>query len=99
MTTRALLFAGITAAFVCVTTSRIDLHGQAPQRAPVALPEGAGREAVQKACTQCHGLELIARSGYSEEGWLRLFSTMVALPKTDADVVAKYLAAHFPEKA
>jgi virginiamycin B lyase len=71
---------------------------QPPQRAPVSLPDGPGRELVEKSCAQCHSLQLIADSGYTREGWHRTFSTMVALPKPEADLVADYLAANFPQK-
>ena len=64
---------------------------------PVQLPEGAGQEMVQGSCTGCHRLNLIANSpGYTREGWEKLFSSMVALPGDEANVVATYLATNFP---
>ena len=64
---------------------------------PVQLPEGPGQDLVQTTCTQCHRLNLIARSsGYTQEGWEALFASMVDLPGAQADVVAGYLATHFP---
>ena len=66
---------------------------------PVHLPEGPARELVLATCTECHRLNLIANSwGYDEEGWKRLFSSMVELPSDEADRVAGYLAEHFPEQ-
>jgi virginiamycin B lyase len=65
---------------------------------PVALPEGSGKDVVQAQCASCHGLNLIANSGYSRDEWITLFTTMVALPKDQADAVADYLAKNFPEK-
>ena len=68
-------------------------------RQPVQLPAGAGRELVATACTECHRLNLIVNSwGYTREGWKARFASMVALPNGDADVVAGYLATHFPMK-
>ena len=65
--------------------------------APVQLPAGAGQELVQSACTQCHRLNLITNYwGDTQEGWRALFSSMVDLPGDQADVVAGYLATHFP---
>ena len=64
---------------------------------PVQLPEGAGQELVQASCTQCHRLNLIANYwGNTEEGWRELFSSMVELPRDEADTIAAYLGAHFP---
>ena len=64
---------------------------------PVQLPEGAGQEMVQGSCTGCHRLNMIANSpGYTREGWEKLFSSMVALPGDEANVVARYLATNFP---
>ena len=64
---------------------------------PVQLPAGAGQELVQTHCTSCHRLNQIANSwGYTRKGWEDLVSSMVALPKGQAEAVASYLATHFP---
>ena len=66
---------------------------------PVQLPAGAGQELVETTCTQCHGLNLIANYwGDTEEGWRKLFTSMVDLPDDDVDSIASYLANHFPVK-
>jgi virginiamycin B lyase len=65
----------------------------------VQLPEGPGREMVQASCAGCHGLNQVTNAaGYNKEGWAALVSTMVALPKDQADTINGYLATHFPEK-
>jgi virginiamycin B lyase len=65
----------------------------------VQLPEGAGKALVEKTCARCHSLGFIPSSfGYSQQEWTNLISSMVALPKDQADVVTGYLAANFPEK-
>jgi virginiamycin B lyase len=70
-----------------------------PGQPAVQLPDGPGKEVVQASCTSCHGLNLIANSwGYTRQGWQELFGSMVALPTDQADVVAGYLATHFPVK-
>lgn len=67
---------------------------------PVQLPDGPGKEMVQATCTKCHGLNFIVNSaGFTRDQWNYLFSSMVTLPKDQADTVAQYLATHFPEKA
>ena len=86
----------IVAAFLIVV---IHPAVQAQRGQQVQLPEGPGRELVQTNCTGCHGLNLIANSwGYTREGWQNVFSTMVALPGDQANVVAGYLASNFPVK-
>ena len=66
----------------------------------LSLPDGPGREVVQSQCTACHALGLIANAGgNTRQGWVDLFSTMVALPKNQSDEVADYLAKNFPEQS
>ena len=66
--------------------------------APVNMPDGPGKEIVQTACVRCHSLGLIVNAGYTRQEWQQVFGTMVDLPKDQADLVATYLATHFPEK-
>ena len=64
-----------------------------------ALPDGMGKELVQRACTTCHGVNQISNStGYTKERWQALFGNMIKLPDPQADTVAQYLATHFPHK-
>ena len=66
---------------------------------PVPLPDGAGKALVEMTCTTCHGLTTITHSwGNTRDGWRALFGSMVALPQEQADVIAAYLAEHFPPK-
>jgi len=72
---------------------------QGQQGQPVKLPEGDGKGMVEATCARCHGLNLITNSsGYSREGWEKLFSTMVAVPKAETGVLTEYLARSFPER-
>ncbi len=65
----------------------------------VTLPDGAGKASIEAYCSKCHALGLIVNSGgYTREGWEQLFSTMVAVPKEQAAVLAEYLAKNFPEQ-
>ena len=65
----------------------------------VQLPNGAGKETVEAACTACHGLNQLRGSvGYSAEGWRALFGTMVQLPEPQMREVAQYLATNFPPR-
>ncbi len=71
--------------------------GQRP--APTPLPEGPGKDLVQHHCSSCHTTASIIRSaGYSTvEEWRRVMATMIELPDAQANTMAEYLAAHFPE--
>ena len=74
-------------------------QAQGPQRRPVQLPDGAGKDIVEATCTRCHGLDNITSSGgFTRAGWDVLLSSMVALPREQVSVVGDYLAKHFPEK-
>lgn len=63
------------------------------------LPDGEGRETVEAQCSVCHSVNQITQGmGYSRKGWLELTATMIDLSADSAqkDVIADYLAAHFP---
>jgi mono/diheme cytochrome c family protein len=63
------------------------------------LPDGAGRETVERACGQCHSLETVLRSRLSRRQWEARIDEMIArgakLADEDIDVIADYLEAHF----
>jgi virginiamycin B lyase len=94
---------GLISACLSLVAS-VALHGQEPRPAgggpaPVALPDGAGKEAVTASCGSCHGLGMITgATGYTEAGWRDLIGTMVALPKDQEAAISSYLATHFPRK-
>jgi len=92
----SLIFLGAAATLASVLS--VDVHGQRGGQ-PAPLPDGPGKELVSTACSRCHGLNIIANSwGYTREGWVHVFSSMVALPREESDTIADYLATHFPEK-
>jgi virginiamycin B lyase len=72
------------------------LVGASVAQAQNRLPDGNGKEIVQKACTVCHGLGEIFRSGYQGDDWKRIVPLMVGYgaPVAGADmpVVIDYLA-------
>lgn len=94
---------GLTAALAAALVSS-GLQAQAPQATPLqqaaaALPDGAAKQLVARACTTCHGINQITNStGYTKERWHGLFATMIKLPDAQADMVAQYLATHYPPK-
>ena len=82
---------------LCAALALVPL-GSAGQTPPV-LPDGAGREIVERACSQCHSLETVLRSRLSRGQWAARIDAMIAkgakLSDDDIDVVAEYLAAHY----
>ena len=69
------------------------------QGQPSALPEVAGRQLVEGACTTCHPVnQITGSSGYTAAGWLELASTMIDLSgsPTTRDEIVSYLASQFP---
>src|SRR5678816_3384166 len=84
---------------VALLFSICTVQSQAPRGgATTALPDGAGKEIVSTACTQCHALSLVTGAGYSREEWPMVFGGMVKLPADQLAVVADYLAKNFPDK-
>ncbi len=63
------------------------------------LPQGAGKEMVERVCVSCHQTNMItASSGYTRDGWKELIGTMMDLSATPAEqaAITDYLATHFP---
>jgi len=62
-----------------------------------SLPDGTGKILVEQACTSCHSISIITRSGFNGvEMWRSIQESMMVLPEKDAEVIAQYLADHFP---
>ena len=50
-----------------------------PPPAKRGLPEGAGRDAVQRVCgSSCHGPEIVSGKGYSRDNWATVVNSMVS---------------------
>jgi virginiamycin B lyase len=63
------------------------------------LPQGAGKEVVERVCVSCHQTNMITgSSGYTRDGWKELIGTMMDLSATPAEqaAITDYLATHFP---
>ena len=64
------------------------------------LPEGKGRETVEKMCGgACHDLEVVTSERLSKQGWTNTVDTMISRGATGTDeeiaAVIDYLAEHF----
>ncbi|HYA17774.1 MAG TPA: c-type cytochrome [Bryobacteraceae bacterium] len=67
------------------------------------LPDGPGKELVQKQCASCHGLYKVTDERKTEEEWAvevdKMVATGATLSDAEFDIVVKYLAKNFgPEK-
>jgi competence ComEA-like helix-hairpin-helix protein len=63
------------------------------------LPEGQGKEAVQKMCANCHALKQVTETRRSGKEWIDLVDDMVSRGAEGSDeevsAVTKYLARNF----
>lgn len=70
-----------------------------PVLADIVLPAGEGKEIVESACTDCHGLERIVRQALTAEQWRSNVREMVengaALNPEEWEPVIQYLAKNF----
>lgn len=69
------------------------------QSAANTLPDGAGKDVVAVACSQCHGLKLIVSLRDGPVGWKHFVDDMILrgaqLTPQEADTVAQYLSKNF----
>ena len=94
----------LTAAVFCLVVS-MTVQGQERRQGggrgqqAVALPDGPGKEMVQGMCAACHNLNTVTNStGYTQERWKDLISTMMRLPDAQLATMTQYLATHYPPK-
>ncbi len=74
-------------------------HAQRGGGAQAQLPEGPGKDVVQKRCVSCHALgQVTGAAGYDSAGWKQVIDSMIVLPSDEMTAATQYLAAHFPEK-
>ncbi|HEX3940457.1 MAG TPA: helix-hairpin-helix domain-containing protein [Acidobacteriaceae bacterium] len=63
------------------------------------LPPGPGKAILQRACTACHGVDMIVSQRNNVDGWSQTVDEMMSrgadLSDDDADVVVHYLATNF----
>ena len=68
------------------------------------LPNGNGKDVVERICTGCHDLSPITDSiGFSRTDWETVIKSMIDMGATiradEQTTIATYLAANFPPKA
>src|SRR4029077_17004962 len=69
----------------------------------VELPEGTGKQMVERACTMCHDFSEFPRVNFDREDWEAAVNTMVGggapLKKEEIPEVIDYLATNFKGEA
>jgi len=68
-----------------------------------ALPEGKGKDVVEKACTVCHGTSLFTGNRLSKSDWEYIVNDMIdrgaLITKDEVPIIVEYLTEHFgPDK-
>ncbi|MGC2661051.1 MAG: cytochrome c [Bryobacteraceae bacterium] len=67
------------------------------------LPDGPGKETVQKICSGCHAPEIVLGHRDTKDGWEAIVSSMVDKGANGTDdefnTIIDYLAAHFPKNS
>ena len=73
-----------------------------PPAKQVTLPEGPGKDLVERNCALCHGLDRVAGANRSAQGWTDIVGAMKFLgaPMTadDEKTIVSYLDANFGER-
>ena len=66
------------------------------------LPEGKGKDLLQKICAECHGVDIIVSQTNTKDGWASVVDSMVARgaggTKEELDTIVDYLAKNYAPK-
>ena len=66
------------------------------------LPDGPGKETMQKICSGCHAPEIVVGRHETKDGWSQIVGSMVEKGANGTDdefnTIIDYLATHFPKK-
>lgn len=67
------------------------------------IPDGPGKDAVIRVCSQCHGVEVAASRRESRDGWNAIVADMIERGATGTDdefgQIVEYLATNFSKDA
>jgi competence protein ComEA len=74
---RTILIAMAVAAFLGEASFKTaHAHPAAVLQAPAALPDGAGKDVVEKVCSTCHGLDYLVPSQRTVQNWREVVDLM-----------------------
>lgn len=99
-----LSYRGLLSAIVfAATLAAQGQRGGPPRPAPRPLPDGAGKEIVQRVCgATCHGVEIVTGKGYSRDNWSNVVNGMVArgakASTSEFGEIVEYLAKNLPPR-
>lgn len=76
----------------------------APKAGVYVLPDGPGKETVQKDCLSCHSVRIATSTRGTADDWAATVSKMIGrganVSDDDADQIVDYMATHFgPDKS
>ena len=102
VSTRMGLFWG-TALLTAATLAAQPPGGRGPAARP-ALPDGPGKELVQRVCgSTCHGSELVIGKGHTKDAWGATVNSMISrgakATDTETSDIVEYLSKNFPPKS
>ena len=67
-----------------------------------SLPDGQGKDVVQRICGQCHAVEVFTSRGNTREGWSQIVTEMISRGAQGSDdefgTVVEYLTNNLPPK-
>jgi mono/diheme cytochrome c family protein len=67
------------------------------------LPDGPGKEALERVCSACHGAEIVLGRGLTRDGWTQVVTDMIQRgaqgSEDDFAQIVDYLATNFPPKS
>lgn len=67
------------------------------------LPDGPGKEVVQRNCLSCHNVHIITSKRGNEDAWADIVSQMIGrganISDDDAETVVEYMVAHYGPSA
>lgn len=74
--------------------------GSAATPPPKQLPDGPGKEALERVCSACHGAEIVEGKGLTKDGWTQVVEEMIQRgaqgSEDDFGQIVDYLAKNFP---
>jgi competence protein ComEA len=83
---------------LCLMFFSLAAFGQKTQ-----LPDGAGKDVVQRVCGACHAPELVIGKTNTRDGWTQVVSEMISRgaqgSEEDFGTVVDYLTTNFPPQA
>jgi quinoprotein glucose dehydrogenase len=94
-----MLFMKIALRNIAISAGFLAVVSWSAMAADEKLPDGEGKDLVQKTCSACHGVDTATSETHSEAEWKSVVATMVSrgAEGTDAEfaTIVKYLAKNY----